>query len=131
MFCAQSFKRVDGVAGTAAQQLTVIDVHFGQIGKSEFAHLESIGRRAERPALVPRVSGRDHAQLVQCELLKGRAGQREMGSVWRVKGPAKNAEAQTAPRTPDLACGCQTQFRRGKKSRVRAASGESCGSSRR
>ena len=60
----------------------------------ELDHRQPVQRRRHRDAqLVRRLAGRDHEHLVEPELPPGRLGDRDVGDVDRVEGPAEDADA--------------------------------------
>jgi hypothetical protein len=77
---------------------------------------------------VPGIARRDDPEFVQLQLVDGGPRQRHVRAMRWVKGTAKNADAPRSGRGNRLA---QSQSLRSRKSRVKAASGDSGGSSRR
>ena len=74
---------------------------------------------------VPGRAGRQHVHRIECELRDRGLDQCHVRDVRRIERTAEDADARWARRR------AQSQSRRTRKSRVKAASGESGGSARR
>ena len=119
VFSVQRFQRVNGVTRTRPLDFTLIDTDTVKTAEGQLGHLQPMLSGAQRPLFVPRVAGRDDFEFVQLQLRDRRLCQGQMRVMGWIEGPPKNANA------------LQTQSLRTKKSRVKAASGDSGGSSRR
>lgn len=119
LFGLQHFQCVNGVARPRPLDFTLIDADAVQPTEGQLRQLQPMFSGAQRPVFVPCKTGWNDFELVQLQLLNGRLGQCQMRVVRRVKGTAKNTDT------------LQTQSLRTRKSRVKAASGDSGGSSRR
>jgi len=119
LFGLQRFNCVDGVAVPFALDFTIVNADAVKPAEGQLRHFQPMLGGAQGPVFVPGEAGRDDFEFVQLQLVDGRLGQRQMRVVRRVEGATKNTD------TP------QTQSLRTKKSRVKAASGDSGRSSRR
>ena len=86
-----------------AAQFAVVDDRVRHVRERKPGHREPVRAIGERTGLVPRLPGREHAQLMQAELRDGGLGQCDVGQVRRVERPAEDADA-TGAQTHSRGC---------------------------
>lgn len=136
LFGLQFRQRFDGVTRADAPDFPVINDRQRQVAKGQLGHFQPVLSGRKVAGLVPGVAGRDDPEFIKLQLLYGDTRQRDMSAMGRIKGSAKYPDASGLAmvlrwgRRGRASC-AQTQSLGRRKSRVKAASGEPGGSSRR